>query len=154
MTWLLHLDLSLTSCVTDRVTPSPSQSQFFQSYMGWAGLSELWGFPLFEKDLGFSSEGCMGLTCGLHVLGVGTLPVSVHSGIFSDYFLFVPYWWTFFCVWSLFIFECVLGSLFSVWAFMFSCLTYIQNTAHIMSLLLDGFLQTKHAHVSCDQVKK
>lgn len=154
MTWLLHLDLSLTSCVTDKVTPSLSQSQFFQSYMGWAGLGELWGFPLFEKDLGFSSGGCMRLTCGLHVLGVGTLPVSVHSGIFSDYVLFVPYWWTFLCVWPHFIFECVLWSLFSVWAFMFLCFTYIQNIAHIMSLLLDGFLQTKHARISCDQVKK
>lgn len=130
MTWLLHLDLSLTSCVTDKVTPSLSQSQFFQSYMGWAGLGELWGFPLFEKDLGFSSGGCMRLTCGIHVVGVGTLPVSVHSGIFSDYFLFVLYRWTFLCVWPLFIFECVLGSLFSVWAFMFLCFTYIQHCTH------------------------
>lgn len=68
--------------------------------MGLAGLGELWGFLLFEKDLGSFSGGHMELYHGPHILDVETLLLSLSSGVFSDHLLFVPCSWTVcVCVW-------------------------------------------------------
>lgn len=78
MTRLLHLDLSLTSCVTltKLFSLSPSLCLIFFSHdqVGWWG--ELSDFLLFEKVVGSFSGGCMELSLWVRYLGLGSQMAS------------------------------------------------------------------------------
>lgn len=113
--------------------------------MGWAGLSELWGFPPIWQGLEVFLRRLHGINLWAPYLGCGDPPSFSVFRALQWQLPFCPLLMDFLCVCvtTLHFWMCS-GSLFSVWAFMFLCFTYIHNITQITGVLFYGFLQTKH----------
>lgn len=78
--------------------------------MGWAGLSELWGFPPIWEGLEVFLRRLHKINLWVPYFGCGDPPSFSVFRALQWLLPFCPLLMDFLCVWPLFIFECVLGA--------------------------------------------